>query len=275
MKINDVGYFILSHKRSKNVKTIETLKKLGSSNDLHIVVDDMDEEKDIYVSKYENVHVFSKKSVIFDRMTNAENWNSPAYARNYIYKLAAEMGYKYGVMLDDDISDITIRAESSGKLKSYKINDIDNIFSAMADYMEASKIGLLGFAVCGAYIGGLDGAWKKGIKRETSAVIMFDTERIIEFTGLMNEDLHSSLNCELRGMIAMALMSVCVTSPQRGKNEGGLHDEYLSLDSYARDFYSIMFRPTIGVIGGSMSLKKVNSKYIFPKILSPDMKRNR
>ena len=72
--MNDYAVFIISHKRPE-VKTLETLKKLGYSKDYFIVVDDKDPTIPQYQELYgDHVLIFSKEELIKEEDT-IDNFN--------------------------------------------------------------------------------------------------------------------------------------------------------------------------------------------------------
>ena len=98
--------FILSFKRAKKVITYKTLKKLNAKN-IYIVVSDDDPTIEEYKALYENVLVFEKKKYVntsfeFDAFHNNPPLNTPLYARNAVYDLAKQIGFRYFIVLDDD-----------------------------------------------------------------------------------------------------------------------------------------------------------------------------
>lgn len=270
--MSNIALFILTHGRAHDIKTYETLKRFGTEKDVFLIVDDMDDELDEYRNTFKNVEVFDKRSVDVDTMTNAEEWCTPVYARNYAFELAKKKGYDYFVMLDDDISDLKIRAEKDGKLRSFDIKSIDDVFDGMAEFMAHSSVALLGFLPSGAYIGGLSGAYREKVKRDITQVFMCRTKDGSYFKGVMNEDYIASLALANDGKTALSLFLINLFAPTRMSNKGGLHDTYAKMGVYVRDFYTCIAYPSTGRFTSDLVFKRVK-RATFPMIISEAYKK--
>lgn len=274
---NDTAIFILSHGRADKQDTLSTLQSLKCEIPIYIVVDDMDDDLEAYKAKYNNVLVFDKKAMRekIDTMNNGDIWSSCLYARNFISEYASENGFDYYIMMDDDITDLKIRAVKDNKLKALKIKSIDNIFYAMCDYMsECDKLELIGFAQSGAYIGGENGAYKDKVKRFVSQVFIGKSEYKTKFRGVMCQDFLGSMDCALNGRIAITTFLVSISSPKRMSNKGGMYNAYQNTDVYGRDFYICMAYPSIGFFTDTFEFQK-QTNLAFPKILNENCKKQR
>ena len=274
---NKIAWFILTHNRAEKQCTLATLEKMGIVDDVFLVIDDKDPSKDKYFELYDNVEVFSKDEMYdkIDTMTNARVYNSVVYTRNFVYELAEQKGYDFFVMCDDDITAFTIRAVKDEKLKSFSIKDGRALFDAMADYMKDAPIALLGGVQAGGYIGGKDGCYKQKFKRDISQLFMCKTNTRIAFDGIINQDEHGSLRCMLYNQVALSLYCLCITSPKRKSNDGGLYDLYKKLGDYVQPFYTIIAHPYGAVIklsdeGLTLSY---NRNAMYPKIIEEKYKK--
>src|SRR5699024_2076701 len=133
MKVNDnYVVFILSNGRPNEQLTLNMLKDNGYTGEYYIVCDDEDITLSEYKEKYgNNVLVFNKEK-IHERTDTVDNFHkktSAVYARNAIYDIAKEKNIKHFIMADDDITDIYIRFENDGKLKSKHVNNLDKLFN--------------------------------------------------------------------------------------------------------------------------------------------------
>lgn len=265
--------FVLSHERAGSIKTIETLEKLGCKKDVYVVVDDGDNELEKYKRKHTNLLIFNKKEIDCDTMVNWEEWKTPLFARNYILDYAKENKIDYAMMIDDDITNIKIRAENGGSLKSYNIKDFDKIIEETVEYMEKCKnIAVLGTGWQALYVGGLNGVYEKRVRRDVSQVFICDVKKCPKFRGIMNEDYIMSVDCAINKNVAMSMFIIMHMSPNRMSNKGGLNETYEKLGVYQRDFYTMIAHPSIGKIQSNLSLKR-KAENAFPMIISERFKK--
>ena len=68
---DDFAVFILSHGRSYNVLTVNTLIKYGYTGKWYIIIDNEDDQADAYFCKYGKEHVIMFDKEKFMQMINA------------------------------------------------------------------------------------------------------------------------------------------------------------------------------------------------------------
>ena len=135
----DFCVFILTHGRPNNIKTIKTLERAGYTGKLYIVIDDEDETEDQYRKKYgDKVLKFCKNEIAknIDSGDLSEDRRTIVYARNACFDLAKKVGCRYFIELDDDYTSFEHRFIQGGKLRVSAVTAIDNIFSAMIEFLE-------------------------------------------------------------------------------------------------------------------------------------------
>lgn len=240
--------FILSHSRASNIKTIKTLRNSGYTGRIFIVLDDEDVMKEDYIRIYgtKNVIVFSKEEwkKKTDTITNEKDYESPVYARNFISCFAKEKGYKYYMMLDDDITSFNIRYIKNGKLKSCKLKNADSYFFNITKFMETNKhISYIGTGNAGSYIGGAEGRFSKGIHIGDFSQSLLCSKQV-EFKGIFNEDENMSMIESMVGNLCMVDLHVSHSSPKRKSNKGGLKKEYDSTNDYYINMFSVICCPS-------------------------------
>lgn len=276
---DDFAVFILTHGRAKQQKTLETLSKCGYSGKWFLIIDDEDEQKNIYHERYvQHVIEFSKREIegMFDTMTNAKEYRSVVYARNAVYDIAKRLGIRFAFTFDDDITDLQFRVVKDNKLKGFKIHHIERLFASMVDYMDSAKLAILGFSQAGAYVGGAKSKkYQEGCQRNLSQAFMVNAENPVFFRGVFNEDLHACLDCAVQGRTALATMLVSITSPERMSNAGGNFDLYKDNSTYQRDFYSKMVYPSVVSFGEKKQEIKmlIKSSAFAPMILNERYKK--
>lgn len=276
---NDLAVFILTHGRANEQKTLETLSKSGYSGKVYLVIDDEDAQKELYEQLYgEQILIFSKREIEprCDTFTNQEEWRTVMYARNKTYELARDLGLRYVLVCDDDITRFTFRYEDGGSLRGASITDFDSLLDKMADCMEAGHISIFGFSQSGAFFGGLGSdKWKKGCQRTCSQAMMIDAEDQLPWRCIFGEDLHVSLDAGNMGKTVLSTMMVSIESPERTTNKGGLHDLYASSNMYTTFFYSVIAFPSIVKLYWSKGEVKLRIRQdgVAPMILSSKYKR--
>ena len=105
MKNKDFCVFILTHGRPKSVHTYKTLKKLGYTGKIYIVIDNEDKTENEYKKTFgDQVIVFDKKAIAetTDQGDNFNDRRTTTHVRNALFNIAKDLGIKYFMQLDDD-----------------------------------------------------------------------------------------------------------------------------------------------------------------------------
>lgn len=245
--------FILSHGRPDRVKTINMLKKGRYTGDWYIICDDEDETLEQYKEKFKNkVIVFSKDEAkeMFDMMDNLNERNVVVYARNYIFKIAEDLGLTHFVVLDDDYQSINyeklfIVGESETVIrKRRQVKNLDKLFEVTFDVLDETGALTIAYAQTGDFIGGIDGFMLKGFKRKAMNSFFFRTYRKMEFMGRINEDVNAYVFHGIRGELIFSVAFVTVAQLPTQTNAGGLTEAYKDLGTYVKSFYTVMLAPS-------------------------------
>ena len=272
MQRDDFAVFILSHGRADKQITLSALLDQGYTGSWFIVVDNLDEDANKYLSNYRgHVIIFDKpmEASQIDSMTNSGELRSVLFARHACYQIAQNMGLHYFAEFDDDLSNFCYKWDESGVLKSVKVRNMDGVFNAILAYMDdVPYIAACNIPAQGAYFGGRlpDPKWNLN-----QSFILRASTPYIPFCGILNEDENGLLLGAKSGMVAIEQYSVCKTDKKRGSNSGGLRDLYDDSGEYIRAFYTVMCAPYCAKI----KIKK-NGEIIvttlaanaFPKIIS-------
>lgn len=276
--MSDYAVFIISHKRPE-VKSLETLKKLGYSKDFFIVVDDHDPTIAEYQEKYGNhVLIFSKEELIKEEDT-IDNFNvltSCLHPRNYCIKAAREKGYKYLIDMDDDVNDFCIRYAKDGKLLTKHIDNITDVFDKYIRFLEISKFNCLGFILSPKLIGG---ASNKIVQEKVFFCphnVFIQRADADYFTGTIPEDMLYSVRENNIGKLTLALMPVTISTGEYLNSKGGLEEVYASRNAYAEYFRIKIVNPSaitikVGTDGGVNV--QMHTQNFIPKILSEEYKK--
>lgn len=245
---NDFAAFILTHGRPDNVKTYQTLRKQGYTGKIYFILDNEDETLKQYEERYgrESIIVFDKElaAASVDTADQAEDKRAVVYARNQCFDIAAMLGLRYFLQLDDDYIRFDFRYDDNGSLRHQLANDLDAVFGCMIDFLNESGALTVAFAQGGDFIGGINNDfWKKRLKRKAMNTFFCDVKKPFSFAGSINEDVNMYTTLGNRGELILSIADVSVEQPATQSKAGGLTDIYLSLGTYVKSFYSVIFSP--------------------------------
>lgn len=279
----DFAVFILSHGRANNVITIGTLRKIGYTGDIYIIIDNEDNQREIYekIPDVKGVIVFDKLKEM-ERTDTADNFKDHrlvVYARNKCHDIAKELGLTYFLELDDDYTGFGIRYEKNGMLSRKNIKDADKLFNYFIDFLEKSNALSVAFSQGGDFIGGVGSrVWKQQLARKAMNCFFCKTDRPFKFSGSTNEDVNMYITYGNQGKLLFTVASVCMDQLQTQSNAGGLTDIYLDNGTYVKSFYSVIHQPQcvkISTMGNKF--KRIHHKICWdkctPKILNERYKK--
>lgn len=279
---DDFAVFILTHGRADNVKTYKTLKKQGYTGKIYIVIDDEDSQEDIYYKNYgEQVYKFNKQKYIdtTDVMCGEEFRKVVVYARNACWDIAKDLGLNYFCVLDDDYTAFTHRYEEDDKLKVYRFQNLDSVFDAFLEFLDATNSITVCMAQAGDLIGGKDGSkFKQKILRKAMNVWFMRTDRPFKFMGRINEDTNMYVTYGQRGALMFTVVDAVVVQMQTQAQKGGLTDVYLNDGTYVKSFFSVMSAPScvkVALMGNSHQRMHhlVDWEHCVPEILNECYKK--
>lgn len=275
---------ILTHGRAENVITLKALKNAGYTGKTYLVIDDEDEQEDLYREKYgEQVIQFCKEEAAkkTDVMTPSRKRNAVVFARNECWKIAEQLGLTHFCVLDDDYKNFGVRYICGEKLKENKITEIDSVFSAFCDFLDASGAITVCMAQGGDFIGGANGGfYRKGLSRKAMNVWFMRTDRPFRYIGLTNEDTNMYVSLGGIGKLMFTITNVSVNQIQTQNNPGGLTDIYKQDGTFIKSFYSVMCRPDcvkVAAMGDHYMRMHHNVEwdYCVPKILNEKWRKER
>jgi len=280
--------FILTHGRSNNVITYNTLRRQGYTGEIILLIDDEDKEIANYKKIYgKQVQVFSKQDAIdmTDSGDNFQKRNSVVYARNYNFKVAEKLGIKYFLQLDDDYTQFryTFDNEDNYITKDILIKSLDEVIKSMLDFYITSNATTIAMSQGGDFIGGeMSGVaqkYKQGIfSRKAMNSFFCSTDRPFKFMGRINEDVNAYVSLGLTGDLFLTYPRIRLEQKETQANSGGLTDIYLDLGTYVKSFYSVMYAPScikineMGVNNRRLH-HKINWKNAVPMVIDEGFKK--
>lgn len=244
---DDFVTFILSHRRADHVKTVRTLERCGYTGDWRIIIDDEDGTADEYMRRYPGrVIVFSKSEVAkkTDAMDNFGNHKTILYARNACFDIAAQLGKKFFLELDDDYIGIEYHCRHTRHTVEPK--NLDTIFGAYVEFLEnCPQVLTIAMAQSGDFTGGdmsdsVRKRWRKAMNSFFCTV-----ERPFQFRGSANEDVNTYV--DQTGGVILTHPFISIRQIATQKNRGGLTDVHKTIGTYVKSMYTVMCAPAAAI----------------------------
>lgn len=245
--------FILSHGRAETISTYDALRAHGYSGDMYVVIDNEDDQEQIYRDKFgKDIIQFDKRDYLVKTDTGDLDTNRKVgvFARNFIQDCAKEMGYQFHLQLDDDIHGFSWRyLDEKGRLRCKKLKNMDSVFSAMCDYLESTPITSLSFGLAMYYAGGAEaGTWKQQLIHKTMTTFMMRQDDVQYFHMRMNDDITTSALNTSRGKLYYTYMPIMLEVDGTQVQKGGMTEIYQDNGTYRKSFYSVMALPSCAKI---------------------------
>ena len=240
--------FILTNGRPDNQITFNTLQKLGVSAPIFLLVDDEDETRNEYIKKYGNIVLtFSKSKTNVDTFDNFRGNKAILWARNAVYDMSKTIGFDHFVMLDDDYSDFEYRYIKDFKMKEIKPKNTVNLcFESFFKFLDYTpNLGCVCFSQGGDFCGGVqNNAVANGYRRKAMNCFFCRTDRRIEFSGRLNEDVTSYTLNASRGIGMITVFKAMVRQLKTQSIGGGITELYNAVGTYQKTFYSLIAMPS-------------------------------
>jgi uncharacterized protein YrzB (UPF0473 family) len=276
--------FILSHGRADIITTVDTLRKQGYTGEIFVVIDDEDDQEDLYREKFGDAVIqFNKMQYFLSTDTGDldQSRTVGVFARNFIQDEAKRRGYKYHLQLDDDVTMFDLRWENEeGKLKFKKCMNMDKMIEAMCDFMDCSpKITALSFGCTGYLIGGAaNQTWKDKLVRKAMTTFFLRSDDVNYFSFRMNDDITTTALNTMKGKLYFTTAEIEAHTAPTQSIKGGMTEAYLDSGTYRKSFYSVMALPAAAVISamGETDYRIHHAIYwgkCAPKILSDRWKK--
>jgi len=253
---SDFVAFILTHGRPNDVITHRSLLSAGYTGPLFLVIDNEDETVDEYRRNFgaENVIVFDKKAMAsrIDEANNFDDRRVIVHARNACFDIAARLGFKFFVELDDDYFAFLLRdhpTSGEGRPRAYLIKRMDAVLEAMVEFLETTPALTIAMSQGGDHIGGFDGI---EMKRKAMNSFVCSTEKRFMFSGAVNEDVNNYVRNGSLGGLFFTFTGLQLNQRETQSRTGGMTDIYLDGGTYVKSFYTVLFAPSsvqVGLMG--------------------------
>lgn len=283
---NKFCIFILSHQNYDQCKTLDMLKKYNYNGDWKIVVDDLDNQLNLYKEKYKDNLIIFKKEDWFDSVDTAyspgwDSSSSPVYARIFLEEYAEKNNIKNYAVMDDDIQRLNLVRPLPNKLEKKQIEDINKVLDLLIDYQNSTNIYCLGFSNPLTFIGGNYNANKILNKRKIANIFLLHKDRKLKWKTIFYDDCNTCLTNGVVGKLILQLPFIEIIADIQGSQnqnkgkkiaDGGMQELYEKSNQYTRAFYSVMVQPSSVFLNGFKNkdnlypnIKNVNQ---FPRIIS-------
>lgn len=285
MNMNKKEYvvFILSYGRAEKVYTYQTLIKQGYTGEIYLICSDDDKNLNDYKKQFQNVYVFSKDDYVntFDIADNFDDKRVVVYARNAVFDIAKELGYKYFIVLDDDYKTFRYTVDNNYNYltKQRLCKDLDFQFNALLKYYKSIKAKTLCIAQDGDFIGGAGcSVFQKKLSRKAMNFFVCSTERRFQFIGRINEDVNTYVHFGSKGDLFLTICELRLNQLQTQQNTGGLTEFYLDGGTYVKSFYTLIFNPSsvkvslVGTIHPRLH-HRINWNNTVPRIIQETYKK--
>lgn len=275
--------FILSHGRAESLSTYDVLRKCGYTGKIYIIVDDQDDQIELYKQKYKKQVIVFNKAKAWEKVDCGDataNMITALPARNVCFKIAKKLGVTHFVELDDDCVSFSYRYETSEKLSRQKIKSLDDLFNVLCDFLDSTPAKVVCFAQGGDFVSGINSrVWKHKLARKAMNTFVCKTNRPFEFLGRINEDVTAYTRLAQQGELFFTVAAIAIDVVQTQALSGGVSEVYNMQGTYAKSFYSVMYSPScvkIASMGSNSRGKKrhnrihhfVEWKYCTPCIIS-------
>ena len=253
MMRDDFGVFILSHGRPDRVKTLKSLEKGGYTGKWWIIIDNEDDTAPEYYKRYKDrVIMFDKLEVskTFDTADTSQERRTIVYARNACFAIAKELGLEYFLELDDDYTSFEYRVIRDKKLAVFAVKSLDELFSAMINFLDDTGAITVALSQGGDFIGGKDSKfYHDKVSRKAMNTFFCKVSNPFQFVGRINEDVNTYTSLGNKGKLILTISDASITQVQTQANKGGMTDVYLDSGTYLKTFYTVIFSPSCTKVG--------------------------
>lgn len=246
---NEYAVFIITHGRPRNQLTVSTLRSRGYTGKIYLVVD----TDDLCLNEYKQLYgdavlTFDKSEYIrrTDTGLSEPYANFAVFARNATEDIARNLGYKYIVVMDDDLTNFRFRYDDNGSFKSIKItNTMQAVMDEYVNYLAVADISCLCFGVHNNYMRGTDALYTVNPRTRLCFTVFFRNLKFeVDWKLNMCEDRITSIDSSRKGQVWLQLLNVQVdTVAIGGTVAGGNSSVYNSLDKFKQTFFPVMIFP--------------------------------
>ena len=272
---------IISHGRPDSIPTVSALNKAGYVGKYFILIDDEDKCAEKYLTNYnDHVIIFHKQDFIDNNnsLFNKTMRNVAVHARNAAEYTAKQLKWDYYLLLDDDITNFSIRYIDEC-LHRTKLLNLTDVISEYMEYMHTANIATVGLAHEGMFIGGSTRIFdcaSHARNRLLANAFLRDVRYEIIWGPDMCEDFITSINENIRAHVWVTLPFIGIQCRKQGmhksKDDGGNSVAYINNGNYGVSKYAILAHPDCYRIARNLWFECVSYDITVPKIISDKYK---
>lgn len=247
---DDFACFILTHKRANNMRTEKTLQKHGYTGKVYFIIDDEDDQADLYYKNFgrDRVIMFSKAEIEkqIDTADNTNNRGTILHARNACFDIAEQLGLNYFIQLDDDYTSFFHRFNAEGQYDNVSAKNLDSVFDVLISFYESTPFTAVAMSQGGDHIGGSSSNLHKTIigRRKAMNSFICSPSRRFTFSGKANEDVNTYTMKQRAGCLFFTIQAFMLVQMPSQKQSGGITEFYLEHGTYFKAFASVMHCPS-------------------------------
>lgn len=279
---DDFAVLILTHKRPDRVFTYKSLRDYGYTGRIFVVVDDEDPTRAEYEQRFPGqVVVFSKREAAerTDTRTNTGDMRAVVYARNSAHRVAASLGLRSFLELDDDYTAWYHRVLSDGSYTTgVAIDRLDDVFVAMLELLTGTTATSVALAQGGDIFGQESKILYRASRKVMNSFFCL-VDRPFTFDGMINEDVNAYTTLGMRGHLFLTVGAVHLNQMMTQQNAGGLTDIYQSSGTYVKSFYTVLACPsstTVAALSGQKHTRfhhRISWRHQVPAILREEHRK--
>lgn len=282
MTRDDFAVFVLTNGRPDRLLTLRSLAHAGYTGRTYIVIDDEDPTGDEYRRRYgDDVLTFSKADVAsrVDQADRSSDRRTILFARVAAFELAAGLGLRYLMELDDDYLSFLYRRMRDGVARGTMVRSFDRVVDEMIRLLEETGALTVAMSQGGDHIGGgFSWTLRHGVKRKAMNSFVARVDRPIPFVGRLNEDVNAYALEGSRGELFLSPSILQLNQVGTQQNAGGMTAAYLASGTYVKSFYTVMMCPafvTIASMGRTDRRlhHRIDWDHAVPKIVGPELRR--
>lgn len=262
------GVLILSHERAERIATIKALRVAGYTGPYWIVVDDRDPQLDLYLRSHgRHVVTFSKAEYAarVDELFNPTHpLDTPLYARQAAWDIAADLGLDVFLLLDDDyIYFAYIVNDHRTKIPRYGpcIGQFDRIMHAFCSALASlpPQVVCLAFSQTGDNVGQRFVDHPVFLRKAMNAFFLMPS-RCFDWLGIWNDDVCTVLHHTMHGKLFFTVPFVVLKQRKTQHSPGGLTRLYRDYGTYTKSFFPVMLAPSAAHVRHVPSVGRVHHK---------------
>ena len=276
--------FICTHGRPDKQYTLNTLRKLGYTGNIYLVLDNTDSTIQQYIDNYgiNKLIIFDKNYYInsdeYDNGDNEPHYKCIVYAKRAVEDIAKSMKLKYFAISDDDITNFVIRYPSNNKLCTCKVDNFDAILNEYVKFLIKPVAGI-GFGYVTSYFRGSESFSYNNlcVRKLPYQFVLRNSSIDVKWTSWMAEDDITEIQSSVVGNVWLSIPYIMQVMKPIGdiKNNGGMVDTYKSQDNFTLKFNIVKYHPrkTYYVKKKNEYVLSSKKEYCYPKIISEVYKK--